>query len=46
MALNALKHGNIAKINRVFERFVGFVAGFAFAICQSAKVNRMLEGDR
>jgi hypothetical protein len=43
MALDALKYRNVAEIDRVFEGFVGLVAGFAFAICQSTEINRMLD---
>ncbi len=44
MAFNTLEHGNIAEINRMFERFVCLVAGFAFAISETAEVDRVLNG--
>ena len=46
MALDALKHRDVPKIDRMPERFVGLMAGLTFAICQPAKVNRMLHGKR
>jgi len=46
MTFHTLKRRDIAEINRVFEGFVCFMAGFAFAICQAAKINWMLEGNR
>ena len=44
MAFNTLGHRNIAQVNRVFERFISLVAGFAFAIRQPAEVHRVLNG--
>lgn len=46
MAFHALKHRDVAKVDRMFEWFVRLVAGFAFAIRQSAEVNRMLDRNR
>ena len=45
MALDALKHRDVAEIDRVAEWFVGFVASLAFAIRQAAEVHRMLDGN-
>lgn len=42
MAFNALEARDITQVNRVFERFVRLVAGFAFTIGQAAEVNRVL----
>jgi len=42
MTFDALKHRDVAEIYRVFERLIGFVAGFTFAIRQAAEVYRML----
>jgi len=44
MTFNALKHRDIAKIHRVFERLVRFVAGFAFAVGKAAQIDRVLNG--
>ena len=44
MTFNALKHRYVAEVQRVFKWFVGFVAGFAFAIREAAKVDWMLNG--
>ena len=44
MTLNTLEHRYVAQIHRVLEGFVGLVAGFAFAICQAAEIDRMLNG--
>jgi hypothetical protein len=42
MALNTLKHRNIAEVDRMFERLVSLVARFAFAIRQAAEIHRVL----
>ncbi len=44
MTFYALEAGYVPKIYRVFERFVGLVAGLAFAIGQTAEVDRVLNG--
>ena len=44
MTFNTLKTGDVAKVDRVFEWLIGLVAGIAFAIRQTAKVDRMLNG--
>jgi len=44
MTLSALKHGNVTEVYRMFERFVGFVAGIAFPISQGAQIDRVLKG--
>jgi hypothetical protein len=44
MTFNALEHRNIAKIYRVFERFVSLVARFALTVGKTAQVDRMLNG--
>jgi hypothetical protein len=46
VALHTLKHRDVTEIDRVLEWFVCLVTGFAFAICQSTKIDRMLEGNR
>jgi len=46
MAFNALKHRNIAQVHGMFEWLVGFMASFAFSICQAAQVDRVLNGQR
>ena len=43
MAFCALERGYVPKIYRMFEGFVGLVAGFAFAISQGAEIHRMPE---
>jgi len=43
MAFDALKHRDVAEVDRVFERLVGFVAAFALAIRKRAEIDRMLE---
>ena len=42
MAFDTLEHGNIAQVNRVFEWFIGSVAGVAFAIGEAAEIDRVL----
>jgi hypothetical protein len=44
MTLSALEHGNVTEVYRMFERFVGFVAGIAFPISQGAQIDRVLKG--
>ena len=46
VALHTLKHRDVSQIDRVLEWFVCLVAGFAFAIRQSTKIDRMLKGNR
>ena len=46
MALDALEHRDVAKIDRMLEGFVGLVTRLAFAIGKAPEVNRMLERDR
>jgi hypothetical protein len=41
MAFDTMEHRDVAKINRIFERFVRLVTGFAFAIGQATEVNRV-----
>lgn len=43
MAFDALKLGNVAEINRVFEWLVGLVTGLALSITETAKIYRMLK---
>ena len=43
MALGALEHRDIAKINWMLEWLVRFMAIVAFAIGEGAQINRMLE---
>ena len=42
MALNTLKHRNVAEVDRMFEGLVCLVARFAFAIRQAAEIHRVL----
>jgi hypothetical protein len=42
MTFDTLEHRYVSQVNRMFERLVSFVAGFAFAIRQAAEVNRVL----
>jgi hypothetical protein len=42
VAFDALKHRDVAEIDRVFERLVAFVTSLAFAIRESAEIDRML----
>ena len=44
MAFNALEHGNVSQIDRMFEGSIGFVAGFTLAIAEAAEVDRVLYG--
>lgn len=44
MALNTLKHRNITEIHGMLKRFVGPVAGFTFAIGETAEVDGVLNG--
>ena len=46
MAFHALKHRDVSEVNRVFERFVRFVARFALAIFKPAEINGMLYWNR
>ena len=46
MALYALKHRDVAEIDRVFERLVRFVTRLALAIGEPAKIDGMLERRR
>ena len=43
MTFYALEARYVPKIYRMFERFVGLVASFAFAISQASEIDRMLE---
>src|SRR6266481_6972129 len=43
MALHALEHRDITKINRMLEWLVSFVAKLTFAVGQRAEINRVLE---
>lgn len=43
MAFNTLKSGDVAEINGMLERLVGFVAGLALPIRQAAEIDRMGE---
>ena len=43
MTLDALKRRDIAKINRVLERLVSFVAIIALVVGERAQINRVLE---
>ncbi len=42
MTFCALEARYIPKIYRVFERFVGLVASFAFAVSEAAEIDRVL----
>ena len=42
MAFDALKHRDVAEIERVFERLVAFVTRLAFAIREATEIDRML----
>ena len=46
MTFDTLEHRYVAQVNRVFERLVSFVAGFAFAISEAAEVDRVLNRQR
>jgi hypothetical protein len=46
MTLDALKHRNITKVDRMLERFVCFMTGVTPAISQSAKIHWMLKRPR
>ena len=43
MALNTLERRDVPEIYGMFERFVGLMAGFAFAIGEAAEIDRMPE---
>jgi len=43
MAFDALKHRDVAQINRMFERLVSLVTGLALAIAEATKIDRMLK---
>lgn len=43
MALDALKLGDVAEINRMLEVLVGLVAELALPIGQRSQINRMNE---
>ena len=45
VALDALEHRDVAKIDRMLEGFVCLVAGFAFSTREPAKIDRVLKGD-
>jgi len=42
VALNALKHRDVPKVDRMSERLVSFVATLALHFGQAAKIHRML----
>ena len=42
MTLDALEHRDVSQIDRMSKRLIWFMASLAFAICQPAKINRML----
>ena len=42
MAFNTLKHRNVSQIDWMFERGIGFVAGFTLAIREATEIYRML----
>ena len=44
MTLDTLEHRDVTQVNRVFERFVRLVTGFALAIGQAAEIDRVLNG--
>jgi hypothetical protein len=44
MALNALEHRDITKINRMLERLVRFMAVVTLVVGERAQVHRVLEG--
>jgi hypothetical protein len=44
VAFYALKHRDVAKIHRVFERLVRLMTGVAFSVAECTEVYRMLEG--
>ena len=46
MALDALKHRDVAEIDRMAERLVSFLARVALAIRETAQVNGMLKSGR
>ena len=43
MAFDALKHRDVAEINRVFEWLVSLVASLALSIAEATEVYRMLK---
>ena len=43
MAFGALKHRDVAEVNRVFEWLVSLVASLALSITEGAEVYRMLK---
>ena len=45
MALATLEHRDVSQVDRVLERFVRFVTGFAFSIRQPTEIDRMLNVD-
>ena len=44
MALNTLKHRNVAEVDRMLKWLVRFVAKLAFVIGKPSEINGMLEG--
>ena len=44
MAFDALKHRDVAEINRVFEWLVSLVACLALSVTEATKIYRMLKG--
>ena len=44
MALDALKHRDIAKVHRMLKGLVRLMAKLAFVIGKPSEINRMLEG--
>ena len=41
MAFDALKHRDVAQINRVLEWLIGLMTGLAFSITEAAKIHRV-----
>ena len=46
VTLDALKHRDIAQVDGVPKRLVCFVTGIALAVCEAAKIHRMLKGTK
>jgi len=44
MALNTLKHRNVAEVDWMLKGLVRLVAEIAFMVGKASKINRMLEG--
>ena len=46
VTFDALKHRDVAEVERMLERLVSLVARLALSVCEPAEIDRMLNIDR